>query len=754
MSIRVMDRFKPLELGNLAYAYGRLQLKHEQLLSSLQDEIIYRGTIGKSLQNVGDLYRFGLRSLEQITQAFSRLGVKDQRLYFVLFDMTRQRVREFARRMKKEDEASDALQPAIDASRVARLASRGEDPDVLTGHGLAVLLSAFARSKADFHTLVRWAPQQVNALQGQCTTFELARIFSACSRLGISSPSMYAELLGHAKPRIPQMSPKAISVLIRAMARAKMYNRVLMRQAVKVVSPRLAELSVVDVGALLVGCSELNYRDERFLRLLATVVLTRMDEMSGSQLATALATYAQMRIRHQKWFDAILFELFRRQHELGEKDATNVAFAMLLLSTVECHEGLSETDTKASEILSDATIPYPFDRHQGILYSMLGVTNEHRRNLSYPAVYQLQIVELYLRLMAPQVYNEMRQELKSTLEKARGVSVLVDDYMQNSSKMHRRISQWFTRVGLHHRSEVFLGPFMLDMVIGDKVVVEIDGPTHFYRDTNSRTASSLLKDSLLTAMGFHVKHLPYQEWQQCGTAVKRTLYCSTFWRDVIAAEGLSTADASSASGKSPPRFPQLVDILELVVNWQAGQGPHPSAALSTATQSPGETVVKPENATSIPAFYLDEEPVGRATDEFDMQHQGEGFDLDKERAGARSPEELLAAHKQAEQDLEEDRRREISAAQRWRLDRRNELPLSDSEDFNAGLSSELDSKAELRMLLPRSKRQLITHNSSAGLFDYDALEADTDMSSDEEAGAEAEAEQPKLSKRKLLPRPD
>ncbi|CAE8595742.1 unnamed protein product, partial [Polarella glacialis] len=511
MAIRVMDKFKPLELGNLAYAYGRVQLRNEALVSSLQDEVIYRGTVGKSLQSVGELYRFGLRTLEQLTQGFARLGVKDQRLYFVLFDLTRQRVREFTRRHQKEGEEG-TTQPAIDAYRVARLASKGVEPDTLTGHGLAVMLSAFARSQADFHTLVRWAPHQIRALDGQFTTFQMARIFTACSRLGVNHPPMYKELLVHAKARVPQMSPMALSMLIRGMARAKLYNRTLIRQAVKVISPRLTDLSVVDAAALLVSCAAFNYRDERFLRLLATVIIARMDEMNVSQLATAFATFAQMRIRHPKWFDTVLFELFRRQHELGEKDATNVAYAMLLLAAVERHEGLAEAADAGKTSLEG--VLYPFDKHQGVLYSMLGVTNENRRNLSYPAVYQLQLVELYLRLMVPTVYEEMRPELKSMFAKARKVSVVVDDYMQNSSKMHRRISQWFARVGLHHRSEVFLGPFMLDMVIGEKVVVEIDGPTHFYRDTNSRTSSSLLKDSILNAMGFRVKHLAYQEWRQ------------------------------------------------------------------------------------------------------------------------------------------------------------------------------------------------------------------------------------------------
>ncbi|CAJ1327574.1 unnamed protein product [Effrenium voratum] len=680
LSLRLLDRFTPLNLANLAYGYGRLQVQHQELVKALADEVIYRGTIGKSLQDTagsGGLYRFPLSPLERLTQAFARLSVKDQRLYFVLFDMTRQRVREAVRKVK--DTTVDGVEAKVDKSRVASLISRGEDLDMPTGHGLSILLSAFAKSQANFHTLVRWVPRQVTSLDGQYSTIQLARMFNACTRLGISHSPMYSDLLQFAKPRVPQMSPRALTMLLRSMARAKVSSRVVIRNALKVISAKASDLDVVDVCASLVACSEMNYRDERFLRLLASVARTRMNEMSGSQLATAFACYAQMRIQHAAWFDAVLFEIFQRQHELGEKDATNVAYAMLLLAAVHKHESQLAPEQSLGQV------PYPFDVHQGVLYSMLMVTNNNRNELSYPALYQLQMVELFLRLLTPSVYDDMRQELKSLLAKARKVNVVVDDYMQSSSRLHRRISRWFMRVGLQHRSEVFVGPFMLDMLIGERVVVEIDGPSHFYRDTNTRTASSLLKHLLLRAMGFHVRHLPYQEWQQCGTAVKRTMYCSEFWKDVVAATDNT-------------RLPELVDILDVVVSWQIGEGPHPSAALLRQEQAP----------SSLPAFYSEELE-------------------DEER-------ELLAAHAEAEESLAKDRAQGLSSRDRLHLDRASakeveETPMED----------------QLRELFPRSKRRVV-RRSTAGLFDFEAMEAETDSEEEEEPPKEPKEPQAAMEK--------
>ena len=589
-SLRYLDQFGPQELSNLAYGLSRLQVRHK-LIGRMVDEVIFRGTIGKALPRVNS---FSLRDLEALTEAFSRLFLQDQKLYFVLFDLTRQRVREFTRRHRDRDQDGSSVHGYIDRSRLALMASKGEEIETMSGSGLAAMLAAFAKSQSNFHSLIRWVPHQVAALQGQYSTHQLAVIFNACSRLGIRNSGMYAELLSCAKPRIPQMSAQDLVKLMWSMSKAKLSSRVVLRKAVKIISVHIVDLNLVELCASLVACSEMNYRDERFLRLLATVVQRRMGEMASSQLATAFACLAQMRIHDPSWFDAVLFELFQRQSDLREKDATNVAYGMVLLGAVQRHE--------APEAAS-----YPFSSHQGVLHSMLAISNSQRHELSYPAIYQLQILELYLRLFEPESYAEMRPEIKVLMAKARKVSVVVEDYMQNSSRLHRRISQWFTRVGLEHRSEVFLGPFMLDMLIGERVVVEVDGPSHFYRDTDTRTARSILKSRMLEAMGFHVRHLPYQEWQQCGSAVKRTMYCSEFWKDVV--------------GQSSRR-PELVDILDVVVTWQSGQGPHPSRAL----------------LSSEPAFYAD----ALESDAFDAQ-------------------ELLEEHAEAEDAMVEHRKLQLSS---------------------------------------------------------------------------------------------
>ena len=46
LSLRLLDRFTPLNLANLAYGYGRLQVQHQELVKALADEAGCLGGLG------------------------------------------------------------------------------------------------------------------------------------------------------------------------------------------------------------------------------------------------------------------------------------------------------------------------------------------------------------------------------------------------------------------------------------------------------------------------------------------------------------------------------------------------------------------------------------------------------------------------------------------------------------------------------------------------------------------------------------
>lgn len=56
------------------------------------------------------------------------------------------------------------------------------------------------------------------------------------------------------------------------------------------------------------------------------------------------------------------------------------------------------------------------------------------------------------------------------------------------------------------------------------IAIEVDGPSHFYANSNRYTAYTKLKHRLLTRMGYKVLHVPYFEWRKLRGAQEREEY--------------------------------------------------------------------------------------------------------------------------------------------------------------------------------------------------------------------------------------
>lgn len=57
--------------------------------------------------------------------------------------------------------------------------------------------------------------------------------------------------------------------------------------------------------------------------------------------------------------------------------------------------------------------------------------------------------------------------------------------------------------------------------------IEVDGPSHFYANSDRYTAYTKLKHRLLTRMGYRVLHVPYFEWRKMRGAKEREEYMRT-----------------------------------------------------------------------------------------------------------------------------------------------------------------------------------------------------------------------------------
>ncbi|EER03720.1 conserved hypothetical protein [Perkinsus marinus ATCC 50983] len=557
MFLRLIGEAEGKALSMVCYGFARADIRHPALVKALNDEIIFRGTVGVRYPHLA----LKLESLRLIAWGMSKMTKDhDQRMYFVLYNMIKARVYEAVanQRLRERIELSNArrqarkkrLKEPKEADRVpadAMLAKTDVSPN-----DLSAILAAYARSKMNIHGISQYFSNRIYHMVERTSTYNLGSIMVALAKFEHKDKRLVDKILKEVRARVAQCSCSTLSVMAMSLGMMKVYNRSFMRAATKQATLQLANFNETDLTNWFLCIGSLNYRDEIFARRLAQTAAHRLHaNLSVSGVTMCIVNYQKLRIHDPTWFDAAYRMVFEKQHQIVEP---KLAPALLY--------GIAVTDIGKSNPWQEAAV-----------HALLGVANRLRKEMIFSSVIQLQIFDLWARLLAPKsIMEKMEREHQDLLARARAYNTATEDVMGQTSQLHRQVSKFFTMVGLRHRNEVVVGPYSIDVsglgrgleqavisvkiLVGESFAFEVDGPHHFYRDTSMRTASSLLKHRILEALGFTVIRVPYQEWSQCGTREKRLRYVGSFWKQLIDAKVVSEDMSKDVA---------LGDVLEVAI---------------------------------------------------------------------------------------------------------------------------------------------------------------------------------------------
>ena len=62
------------------------------------------------------------------------------------------------------------------------------------------------------------------------------------------------------------------------------------------------------------------------------------------------------------------------------------------------------------------------------------------------------------------------------------------------------------------------------LIAGQRIAIEVDGPSHFFINSTRYTAYSKLKHSVLSNLGYKVIHIPFFEWSKLSSRELRVDY--------------------------------------------------------------------------------------------------------------------------------------------------------------------------------------------------------------------------------------
>jgi very-short-patch-repair endonuclease len=494
---RIFDFRAPKTVGIFLFSLGKSELEiHSNLVTSFAD-LIKR-----------DIQSYDWHTISCVCYGLSRLRFfSDSKLWQIIADEVVYRGTE--KRFSKQTKRVTAQDVAMIAKAFSRLKNGSDDQlshvlykllqkvECEDKSALIELLDSFTRIPSRGKTVSVWAQKSLSPIIAKLSPVELVSALRSVGKLGISSQRVHEELLQAAHRGISD--PKLRIQAAMHLGKLGMYDASFFKKTGKIVSINLRSLDLDFLIYSLFAFSEVNHRDESLNSRLVFAIRNQLENRSDIEprfLSTLWLACSRLRISDETLYELMMGKVFESIDKFdAERPIANTLFA------VATSLGCEDYKDEAGWVRSVAP----------------ALLDKLPTKLSVEGIRQLQIFAITMK------------DRSEVLERVSGINTFDSNIpsIEQSSGAHREISKLLTRLNLDHRNEATIGPFSLDIFVQDaNVIVEVDGPHHFFRDSVLRTSSSVLKHKLLTSMGYRLIHIPYHEWLQCDTESKKLAYCS------------------------------------------------------------------------------------------------------------------------------------------------------------------------------------------------------------------------------------
>lgn len=190
--------------------------------------------------------------------------------------------------------------------------------------------------------------------------------------------------------------------------------------------------------------------------------------------------------------------------------ASQVAFGQLLLALV-----FDEAPSKTRDLALAKAV--------GAVWWAFGATP---KALDERLARQLQVAGLACRLerpgaeqllvergLAPFLEDLCNSEQARAEAAGGGFAPTASSLSKASSQQHMQVSGALQELGMNHRLEEVLLPYVADVRMrGGRRLIEVDGPLHFVGQSHVYDLKSSLKHRLLTKQGWEVHHIAWNDW--------------------------------------------------------------------------------------------------------------------------------------------------------------------------------------------------------------------------------------------------